>query len=590
MRKAWLIFAFSTWVFAQPGGINGTQLWLRADAGVLGNPVSQWDDQSGNNRNAIQSIASRRPTVNVTDVNFNPSFHYTNHFLDVPYASALNGNDLTVFAVLDLDGGSSHRSPWTTRDDYPQRGHILYYENNRYRYWNGKGSGWSQLTTADTTGNYEIVTTKARDISSIAQSRIEKKVYIQGRKRGSTDERDFSPNTSKPFRIGKGATESDGGNYPWNGDISEIIVYSASLSDIERNRVESYLAIKYGITLYQDSGSTYTDYRESTGAIIWSQSVNDLYRNNIAGLGRDTTSSLDQKISKSINPEAVITMATSSNFVLANTDASRPSLSGGDRRFLLWANRNQNGTWVSSGAPAGGKILRRKWKIQKTGAQNNVNIQVDVDDPDFDIDAFTGTLYFVKGDDLSVAPVMPMTNDGGGEWHIDNIDFNDGDLFSFVVNPLLPDMHITKTSIVTSDPVNGSTHPKRIPGATVRYCFTVDNTGAGDAENTTISDSLTGSGRDTLTYVRSGSVVQDISVACNCSEKAECHQWYHFRQRYDDCPRGYQWYKRYDTLPWVCLHRGNHRLKPSIGIEPTSKIRCTKILRSKVWITVSSLA
>jgi uncharacterized repeat protein (TIGR01451 family) len=84
-------------------------------------------------------------------------------------------------------------------------------------------------------------------------------------------------------------------------------------------------------------------------------------------------------------------------------------------------------------------------------------------------------------------------------------------------NTAMPNMSINKVSIVTHDPVNNTTNPKRIPGATLRYCFTVDNTGEGDAQNATISDSLTGSGKDSLTYVRSGSVVQDISVVCSCS-------------------------------------------------------------------------
>ena len=42
-----------------------------------------------------------------------------------------------------------------------------------------------------------------------------------------------------------------------------------------------------------------------------------------------------------------------------------------------------------------------------------------------------------------------------------------------------PAMSIDKSSIVTEDPVNGTTNPKRIPASTIRYCFTVDNTGAG---------------------------------------------------------------------------------------------------------------
>ena len=83
-------------------------------------------------------------------------------------------------------------------------------------------------------------------------------------------------------------------------------------------------------------------------------------------------------------------------------------------------------------------------------------------------------------------------------------------------NNVMPNMSISKTSIVTNDPVNGATNPKRIPGATIRYCFRVDNTGEGSADNVTIDDSLTGSGRDNLTYVNSGRVIQSISTACDC--------------------------------------------------------------------------
>jgi hypothetical protein len=37
----------------------------------------------------------------------------------------------------------------------------------------------------------------------------------------------------------------------WKGDIAEIIFYADSLSDAERQRIESYLALKYGMTLDQ---------------------------------------------------------------------------------------------------------------------------------------------------------------------------------------------------------------------------------------------------------------------------------------------------------------------------------------------------
>jgi len=73
-----------------------------------------------------------------------------------------------------------------------------------------------------------------------------------------------------------------------------------------------------------------------------------------------------------------------------------------------------------------------------------------------------------------------------------------------VNNNSFPEMHITKSSIVIDDPVNGTTDPKRIPGATIRYCFTVDNNGTGDAEDVVIHDTLNGGGRDNLVYIQSG--------------------------------------------------------------------------------------
>jgi uncharacterized repeat protein (TIGR01451 family) len=50
---------------------------------------------------------------------------------------------------------------------------------------------------------------------------------------------------------------------------------------------------------------------------------------------------------------------------------------------------------------------------------------------------------------------------------------------------------VAKTSRVVSDPVNGATNPKAIPGATVAYCITVSNaTGAATATNVDVLDNL----------------------------------------------------------------------------------------------------
>ena len=83
-------------------------------------------------------------------------------------------------------------------------------------------------------------------------------------------------------------------------------------------------------------------------------------------------------------------------------------------------------------------------------------------------------------------------------------------------NNVMPNMNISKSSIVIDDPVNSTNSPKRIPGATLRYCFTVDNTGEGNADNVKIKDTLSGEGRDNLIYKKSGSMIQNINTECDC--------------------------------------------------------------------------
>jgi hypothetical protein len=726
---------------ADPGGVSGAQLWLRADQGIVSSPISQWDDQSSNGWNATQGTDSRQPQKQNNEANFNPvvRFDGSNDFLDVSNHSALNGKNLTVFVVTLFTGDDGYRSPWTTRDDpsfpggHSTQGHLLYVRNQKYEYWNGSGSGsWKVGATGiPVTGNYEIATTR----SNSSGTQIRKRFYFQGKNTYTSDKENFQQNASKPFRVGAGRTESANGDYFWEGDVAEVIVYDSALVNDDRKQIESYLAIKYGITLTQNKR-----YFDSNGTAVWAPSGD--YKRDIAGLARDDTSALDQRVSHSINSDAVVTMSTNTDFASANSDSGRSQL-GNDLSFLIWANNDGDNHWTATGAPADGKILGRTWRIRKTGTQNSVNIHVDVNNPVFDFDSFNGSLFFVHGTNLANATPMKMTDDGGGKWHIENITLADKEKFGFVIaqdppvnqatmvinellfrqasghsgseneefveffvsqggtlqdllvsdqeghqytfandtvstgdyvvlysgdgtnttgmcsasnvhcyyrnsntlwndanddvvllapsntdtttmdgdtlfyvpidyiayqrtstsnkingippttqsptiqwsgtisasginrlqslsltpngqdtdnandweittsdtasgpitidhnmddvggteficsdgynNNAMPNMSITKTSIVTSDPVNGGSNPKRIPGATIRYCFSVINDGDGTAEDPEIKDTLTGNNRDKLTYTHpnagKGSVVNntDVCTALDCA-------------------------------------------------------------------------
>ena len=72
------------------------------------------------------------------------------------------------------------------------------------------------------------------------------------------------------------------------------------------------------------------------------------------------------------------------------------------------------------------------------------------------------------------------------------------------------ELTVTKSSCVISDPYNGTTNPKRIPGATVRYAIEIENTSTStDATNVEVTDTLSSE----LSYV-SGEVYND---ECDCN-------------------------------------------------------------------------
>ena len=79
---------------------------------------------------------------------------------------------------------------------------------------------------------------------------------------------------------------------------------------------------------------------------------------------------------------------------------------------------------------------------------------------------------------------------------------------------------VTKTSTVIDDPVNGSTNPKAIPGATIEYCIIVSNAaGSATASSVAISDPLP----STVTYSSSYGTFLNGSVtsgACDANGTA----------------------------------------------------------------------
>jgi len=162
------------------------------------------------------------------------------------------------------------------------------------------------------------------------------------------------------------------------GHIGETIVYGAgTLTTAERRRVDSYLAIKYGITLGQVNTDHYLD---TAGNIVWNGASNATYNNNIFGVTRDDIEMLEQKVSKSVNAGTILTVATTNDFVNPNNNAARTSFAN-DKTYFLLGDNNIATTTLSSitiNGFTGGSRIPRIWLAQRTNTSGTMYFGADL--------------------------------------------------------------------------------------------------------------------------------------------------------------------------------------------------------------------
>ncbi|WP_452600520.1 T9SS type A sorting domain-containing protein [Pontimicrobium sp. MEBiC06410] len=167
-----------------------------------------------------------------------------------------------------------------------------------------------------------------------------------------------------------GISQDSNNRNPFNGQIAELIMYPSLLTTDDRNKVQSYLGMKYGISLDPSIGN----YTTSAGTSVWS---NMTYWNDVFGIGRDDTSSLNQSESNSISTGSGDGTGQSGkgNIVLSNPS----SLDDGD--FLMIGHDNNFLTQQSTELPtdlASNQRVGREWFVQQTGAIGTVDLTFDI--------------------------------------------------------------------------------------------------------------------------------------------------------------------------------------------------------------------
>jgi len=212
-----------------------------------------------------------------------------------------------------------------------------------------------------------------------------------------------------------------------NGRVAEIFTFAERVTDADRQKIESYLAIKYGITLGASSKAE-KDYINSFDTKVWDITANTGFNYHIAGIGRDSISDLDHKQSKTLNTLNEVTISLGEVF---STNSANTNEFKKDGDFLVWGTDNgaysgvnTNMVTVSTGITTTLTRIDRKWKIVESTEDVNGDVEdVFISIPSTAFSSFTlGTdeeyalivsdnANFANGD---IIDVIPLKSDGAG--------------------------------------------------------------------------------------------------------------------------------------------------------------------------------
>lgn len=360
-----------------PGGVEADlNLWLRADAGtnttVDGSALATWSDQSSTGNDAVTAGSDPTFRDNLTsNINFNPVVNFDNASSQhlslngalLPNASPERAYFIVARAGVSADPGSAFYHGNSATDPL-NRGDYVGFTIDGTGYAIDSGdSDYGDAGAGSSLGIYTAEVAAGGAKTDDYQLRVNGSDVTEGFLSGSSQ--NVTTETNYAY-VGAGNSTGIPANF-WDGDIAEIIVFDLDISATERQKIESYLAVKYGLTLDQTTPANYLD---SLGNVIWDATTNSSFNFDIAGIGRDAKSSLDQSQSRSQNADAVLSMSGAAD--QQNVE------------FLLWGNDDGALSETAVDNPAGiGQRLERTWRAAESGDVGATTIEFDL----------TGTTY-----------------------------------------------------------------------------------------------------------------------------------------------------------------------------------------------------
>ena len=177
-----------------------------------------------------------------------------------------------------------------------------------------------------------------------------------------------------PFTIGRQSKTNflanNDGRY-LDGKISELIGYNRVLSAAEVQAVESYLGIKYGITLEN------TNYVSTMGTVLWDATANAAYHNDVIGIGRDDAQGLLQNQSRQLNDNTRLYIGT-----LGISNSDNTGAFSSDNQFIMMGHNAAPSTMTAgTDFPAGlENRSERVWQVINTDFTGTFSLEIILDE------------------------------------------------------------------------------------------------------------------------------------------------------------------------------------------------------------------
>ena len=340
-----------------PGGVaSDITLWLRGDTGAVTSSgvITSWQDQSGNEKHAAKSLGN--PIISSTGGNFHPTVLFDGN-------SGFDTDSLMIVQMFIVIKPSTSVSSSTNFQVLGRKNHN---SSSRARVF-----GF---------GNKTVIA--SNDSSAFASA---DRIRINGRTNTTLSNTSFNiisidaENKGGAKDVYKLGQKSSGTSYDnLNGEIAEIICYSSKKTGVELVKIESYLSIKYGITISNTSGGTNGNYYNSNGDLIWDASVNSGYHHDVIGIGKDNTNKLNQKQSKTTESKLTIFVDN-----LANSNSSNTGTISNNQSFVMVGHNNgslKSDSIIDLESPTEIKHrLSREWKITNTNFDDNFALEIEWD-------------------------------------------------------------------------------------------------------------------------------------------------------------------------------------------------------------------